>query len=487
MPANRNPFHAATPPPPGHDRLAEFLRERGERGATLSELAWEFLRPASGSAGLCERILRPVLEGDQRLREMPGGRWAFVEGEAEDAGGGFVVVESLRLRPDAPRSPEVEVCCVRLGPGGEEQEKMALPVSPSPPPSMAELPPRLRAKMASAPPWGEAAERVASFAEGGAIVSYGPGGLAAASQRTLVGRGRVVPHLALQRLAKAVLGKEAARSREATANALGLPALEVRSAEDAARSTREMLAAFLEQGVVRADQLFEKQHPDRHKVDFGGFGFTREDVANLPEIPGIYLLRDGNGEAVYVGKASNLRRRVGDYFRSRIERDERAERILAEAVAIETQPAGSELEALLMEHRAIRDLSPRINMQTEVHERGPARRAEEQRLIVVLPSLKPTCAEVFMVFGNRAVRQTRWSRRWKGRMAAMVAEFFFGQDLPESADPAEARIFWTWFRRRGDEARAVRPDAAGSAEETARLVGEQAEDLLRGREKAFRV
>src|SRR5262245_5972984 len=66
-----------------------------------------------------------------------------------------------------------------------------------------------------------------------------------------------------------------------------------------------------------------------------------------PSTPGVYVLKDAGGRALYVGKAVNLRRRLRAHFAGRRWRAIKPE--LSRAAAAEWQEVGSELEALLRE------------------------------------------------------------------------------------------------------------------------------------------
>src|SRR5260370_776019 len=84
--------------------------------------------------------------------------------------------------------------------------------------------------------------------------------------------------------------------------------------------------------------------------------------ATAPATPGVYVLRDDLGRALYVGKAINLRRRLRTHFAGRRWRGLKAE--LARATDAEWHEVGSELEALLREAELIPDLAPIVNVQT---------------------------------------------------------------------------------------------------------------------------
>jgi len=90
---------------------------------------------------------------------------------------------------------------------------------------------------------------------------------------------------------------------------------------------------------------------------FDGKKFARRLSAG----PGVYLMRDIDGAALYVGKAANLRKRVSSYFDAR-PKIERTMRMLARIQSIEVSLARTEAEALLLENEWIKSLKPRYNV-----------------------------------------------------------------------------------------------------------------------------
>ena len=86
-------------------------------------------------------------------------------------------------------------------------------------------------------------------------------------------------------------------------------------------------------------------------------------VRDLPNKPGVYLMRDQLGRVIYVGKARSLRKRVGQYFQaSRRLRYEPKINALIESIAdLETFVVNSEPEALLLEGKLIKEYKPRFN------------------------------------------------------------------------------------------------------------------------------
>jgi excinuclease ABC subunit C len=86
-------------------------------------------------------------------------------------------------------------------------------------------------------------------------------------------------------------------------------------------------------------------------------------VRDLPNKPGVYLMRDQLGRVIYVGKARSLRKRVSQYFHpSRQMRWDPKTRALIDSIAdFETFVVKSEPEALLLEGKLIKEFKPRYN------------------------------------------------------------------------------------------------------------------------------
>ena len=88
-----------------------------------------------------------------------------------------------------------------------------------------------------------------------------------------------------------------------------------------------------------------------------------ERARQLPESPGVYLMKDDRGEVVYVGKAKSLRARVGQYFQAGTSDYRAFVGLLSGLLSdIETVVARSEKEALLLEREMIRRHEPRFNV-----------------------------------------------------------------------------------------------------------------------------
>ncbi len=91
----------------------------------------------------------------------------------------------------------------------------------------------------------------------------------------------------------------------------------------------------------------------------------------LPTKPGCYIMKDCNGQVIYVGKAISLRSRVRSYFHSNSEQDIKTRQLVRNIADIEWIVVGSELEALILEMNLIKKHRPRYNIRLKDDKRYP--------------------------------------------------------------------------------------------------------------------
>ena len=94
-----------------------------------------------------------------------------------------------------------------------------------------------------------------------------------------------------------------------------------------------------------------------------GFAHAAEKVKSFPQSPGVYLMKDLAGLVIYVGKAKNLRSRAGSYFLKAAAEDRRTAVWINEIADIDYVECESEVDALLMESRLIKDIQPKHNKE----------------------------------------------------------------------------------------------------------------------------
>ena len=104
-----------------------------------------------------------------------------------------------------------------------------------------------------------------------------------------------------------------------------------------------------------ANQLATRVETPAQKFDAKSF------VDALPSRPGVYRMLDAEGAILYVGKARNLKSRVGSYFQpSNVQ--PKVQALVAKTVSMEVTITNSDTEALLLEYNLIKKHRPRFNV-----------------------------------------------------------------------------------------------------------------------------
>jgi predicted GIY-YIG superfamily endonuclease len=176
---------------------------------------------------------------------------------------------------------------------------------------------------------------------------------------------------------------------------------------------------------------------------------------DAPPAPGVYVLKDADGHALYVGKATNLRRRLRAHFADR--RWFAIKPGMSRAFDAEWQEVGSELEALLREAALIETLQPPLNVQTGAPalETRSVPRALVRDVLVLLPSVEEDSVELVAaaVDGRWTIQRTRRNGADLHVHTQRVMKFFCSArraTAPSRSAPSHlAPIVFSWLAGRG--------------------------------------
>jgi excinuclease ABC subunit C len=169
-----------------------------------------------------------------------------------------------------------------------------------------------------------------------------------------------------------------------------------------------------------------------------GFDHAAAKVKTFPPAPGVYLMKDAAGVVIYVGKAKNLRSRAGSYFLKAAAEDARTANWVGEIADIDFVECESEVDALLMESRLVKDIQPKHNKDLKDDKSFPylmITTREEFPRVEVTREPKQRGVKLYGPFPSAGAL--------RGAMAVLQRIFKFRTctlDITESDEK------WQWFR-----------------------------------------
>ena len=367
------------------DRAVEFLEGRG--GSSNEDVLIAHVFGNSGSLSLWRPLLRSVLEEDQRVVFRADGLWSLVIATG-DIGSRplldeFVAidVETTGLRPSRQRVIEIALYRYR---SGELVERLESFINPgrSIPSYISNLTTITNAHVEDAPAFEEMAERIVEFIGASLLVGHNVSfdiSFVNEELKRADRSGLINDRLDTMGLAVRLLKSVRKPSLDRVAVAVGLSPRKIHRAGRDAQLTAEVALRLsqeaVRQGVRTLDELrgiatVVRVRP-RDDVGRGRAVMDRAWLADVPKKPGVYLMRDQQGNVIYVGKAKNLRDRVSSYYSQPLGYTRKMDGLLESMVRIDTEVVGSELQALILEVQLIRRYQPRYNTAMRSFEHYP--------------------------------------------------------------------------------------------------------------------
>jgi len=186
--------------------------------------------------------------------------------------------------------------------------------------------------------------------------------------------------------------------------------------------------------------------------DFAGKDITEKMIAELPLRAGVYGFTDKSGAYIYIGKAVNLRRRVESYFRFNSESPEKLSKLRAAAHGLTIHVCGSELEALIYEHRLIKKHKPPLNSQHGISERKGSYKPLPDSVILLPHAQEGFCVSVWIRKDQKIkLRSFETDFREEEALLKELQEYFYSGTLPAAPeDFPELEIATRWVKRNRD-------------------------------------
>lgn len=101
------------------------------------------------------------------------------------------------------------------------------------------------------------------------------------------------------------------------------------------------------------------------------FEHLRDRLADLPDKPGVYIMKDAAGKIIYIGKAKILRNRVRTYFALAPELNPKIAALKGKIADFEMLVTDNEIEALILEANLVKKHKPRYNINLKDDKRYP--------------------------------------------------------------------------------------------------------------------
>ena len=103
-----------------------------------------------------------------------------------------------------------------------------------------------------------------------------------------------------------------------------------------------------------------------------------ERVKELPETPGVYIMKNQKQEVIYVGKAKNLHSRVRSYFLKSANKELKTSHLVKKIYSIEVITTTTEYEALILENNLIKQWKPKYNISLKDNKTFPVIRVTNE-------------------------------------------------------------------------------------------------------------
>ena len=272
--------------------------------------------------------------------------------------------------------------------------------------------------------------------------------------------------------------------------ALGVDVLEHASPEVQVENFIEQFQSFRQllkaRDVVSLEELAAMYRDESSGFDFSATAFDREYIDSLPTSPGVYVMKGKKDRVIYVGKARNLSQRLGTYFATTSEVDDKLKTIREQLYDVDILPVGSELEALLLEQQLISRYNPPVNRQVQVHARTAVRKVRFPR-ILVLPAADEDKVKLYLVNPQKGLKTVETDKRNPDmkKIKSAVRDLFFGEQARGQEMPAELEIAMSWLAANDEKINSIDMRTIATVEEAVRIVRDHIKSMQTGYDRVI--
>lgn len=480
------------------NKIYAYLKSR-KAGATSHELVEQVLKIKGASPKLCETLIRTAVAGDHRFIINEQHLWKIIErkdiplSEAE-----FVFLSLLLLETVERPKTIAEVSAQRLR-NDKITDRLHLFIKPA---ALATstlcLPADLAQEMREGVPAEKAMRTLIDFCGEGVLVGYDIQSSIHQLNKILntLNKPMENSHLCLKSLTKRLVPDLHPKSLNDVAAFFKLPIMDIQRTENEICIIANIFSRYKEllkeQGFSTLEKVLEFQYPDVEYVDFSKYAFDKSFLWAIPQKPGVYKMRDKHGKIIYVGKAKNLRARVSSYFWNTADRLQKITDVLLNVHSIEYEITGSELSAMLLEYRLIKQYQPILNQQLEVHERA-ARYGNLKNFIVILPSSTEECLELFFVKDGLSLQRYEILKNAVNfsEVEKILTKMYFEEiQIPNTladVEKGEIDIVLSWVGENKDYINYIYVDTVGNKETCLKLIKDYIRDEETSQKKHFRM
>lgn len=478
------------------EKIYAYLKSK-KTGAASSELVDQVVRIKGASPGVGEKLIRTALSGDRRFTLDERLLWQIIEKNGTPISDAELVVVSLFTARLAGKYGIIVEISAQKFKGNKLTEHFHTFINPGA--SMLaslHLPDDVEQEIKQGVPVEKGVLALSHFFGDAILVGYDIHAMGHQLNAILGKTQETIENqvLCLKLLTKKLIPALNQKSLSDLMLFFKLPTIDTPNTEKEVSNMvniftrcRELVEA---QKIVTIEALLEFQYPAVMSVDFSKYAFDKAFLWSIPQSPGIYQMKDKSGKIIYVGKAKNLKDRVGSYFWNTTNCLEKLANLLNAVYTIEFEITGSELAAMLLEYQLIKQYRPLFNQQIEVHERN-ARYGSLKNFVLILPSTVGNCSELFFVKEGQPVQRYELLRDAAdlSGVEEILAEMFEQHSEPDGLtedETAEMDIVLSWVDANKDFVNYINIDVAGNQDACLKLIKDYIRDDEMLEKKQFR-